>query len=339
MSDDQQKPPELANDQTQTPPTPDQVNPAGTGRGKAGEKPSFFKAQSIKVLRGSIGLLEGIVARLEAESVNQLPSKATPMVTKLESPPVLDTPTVPPELEGVSRTEETIVPVPEIVSPSPELTTQNLAGKPASQPTQPELLDRILPSFPRLEAFWDATLVKIRSVLPAAWNEKLSDWGLTGAIASIVVILLLTTVALLPKTPTQVAKAPPNTIEAPPELKAPEEPQPVEPAPLPTPDLTPEQSLIAAIQTQVAEITDRYGNGLIQSIEANFLGSRLVVKVSEGWYDLKASEQNKLANEVLQRSNELDFSKLEITDLEGTVLARSPVVGSNMVILKRLANG
>jgi len=132
-----------------------------------------------------------------------------------------------------------------------------------------------------------------------------------------------------------VAKAPPNTINAPPELKAPEQPQPVEVEPPPTPELTPEQSLISAIQNQVAEVTQQYGNGLIRSIEANFLASRLIVKVNNGWYDLKESQQNKLADEILRRSKGLDFSKLEITDLNGTLLARSPVVGPNMVILKR----
>jgi hypothetical protein len=132
-----------------------------------------------------------------------------------------------------------------------------------------------------------------------------------------------------------VAKAPPNSIDAPPELKAPQPPQPVEVVQPPQPELTPEQSLVAAIQQQVAEITERYGNGLIQSIDANFLASRLMVKVSDRWYSLKESQQNKLADEILRRSRELDFSRLEITDLEGTLVARTPVVGSNMVILKR----
>jgi hypothetical protein len=197
------------------------------------------------------------------------------------------------------------------------------------------LLDRILPSFDKLQAFWDGTLRKVRSLLPAAWNQKLSDWALTSAIASIVVVIMVTTAALLPETPAQEAKAPPNTIDAPPELKAPKPAQPVEVIAPPEPELTPEQSLVASIQQQVAEITDRYGNGLIQSIEANFMASRLMVKVSDRWYELKESQQNKLADEILRRSREMDFSKLEITDIQGTLVARNPVVGSNMVILKR----
>jgi len=45
------------------------------------------------------------------------------------------------------------------------------------------------------------------------------------------------------------------------------------PTPTPTLELTPEQNLIASIENQVAEITDRYADGLIQSIQANFQSS------------------------------------------------------------------
>ena len=345
MSEDQQKQPESANSEPQTPPTPSSAGSSGTGFEETSwtTEPTenrtqpFLKAQSIKVLRGTIGLLEGVVEKLEAEPVSELPPTTAPPSRTRDSAPVLDTTTATREPESVSSVVEPVVsaPISDTPTVAPKPTAQELAAGQVSPPTKPKLTDRLLPSFPRLEAFWDSTLAKIRSVLPAAWNEKLSDWGLTGAIAGIVVVLLLTTVALLPKTPAQVAKAPPNTIDAPPELTAPEPPQPVEEVPPPPQDLTPEQGLIAAIQNQVAETTDQYGNGLIQSIEVNFPGSRLIVKVSDGWYELKESQQNKLADEILRRSNELDFSKLEITDLEGTLLARSPVVGPNMVILKR----
>lgn len=290
MSEDQQQP-EL---ETESKHEPEATSK--TAQATKTQSLSFLKAQSINALRGTIGLLEGIVDKLEAEPVRM------PAVTTVTPVPMLpDSPTVTP------------IPV----------------------ATKPKLLDRILPSFSFVEAFWDKTLAKIRLLLPSAWSEKLSDWMLTGAIALVLVLLLITTAALLPETEAQVAKAPPNSIEAPPELKAPQPPQPVAVEPPSVPELTPEQSLIAGIQSQVAEITSKYGDGLIQSIEANFEASRLVVKVSDAWYALKESGQNKLADEVLSRANELDFSKLQILDLKGTLLARNPVVGTNMVILKR----
>ena len=381
MTGDQQKQPESESSRPQTPPTSSVASQGkGTiGRAKNLETP-FFKAQTLKVLRGTIGLLEGVVDRLEAEPVREIsPQVASP--AKTVSASVLDSTTATPETESVSRASESIpaeIPAvtPEVVGSetptvtpevvgfetpavtpevvgfetpavtpevvgfeTPAVTSQVVTEQPfveqISQPPPPRLLDRILPTFDKLQAFWDATLAKVRSLLPTAWNEKLSDWALTSAIAGVVVVIMVTTATLLPETPAQVAKAPPNSIDAPPELKAPQPPQPVEVVQPPQPELTPEQSLVAAIQQQVAEITERYGNGLIQSIDANFLASRLMVKVSDRWYSLKESQQNKLADEILRRSRELDFSRLEITDLEGTLVARTPVVGSNMVILKR----
>lgn len=339
MSEDQQNQPKSVNSEPQVPSKPSVAGETTTKGQKTSKtvattrKPSqpFLKAQSIKILRGTIGLLEGVVDNLEAEPV------AKPVATKPVATTIADTTTATSNLDPVSSVEEAVTSGSTSDTPTvaPKLTTQELTQKQFSETAKPKLTDRILPSFPAVEAFWDGTLQKVRSLLPTAWSEKLSDWALTGAIATIVVVLLVTTATLLPETPAQVAKAPPNSIEAPPELTAPEPPEPVEEVPPPAPELTPEQSLIAGIQNQVSEITDKYGNGLIQSIQANFEASRLVVQVSNGWYYLKEAQQNKLADEILRRSSELDFRKLEITDTSGTLLARNPVVGPNMIILKR----
>jgi hypothetical protein len=229
-------------------------------------------------------------------------------------------------------------PTPEEPETPPEPTAEEV---PVVEETAPQPEERQRSGFLQLPAFWDWTLSQVRRLLPQGLNEKLSDWVLTGAIAGILVALLWTIVALLPPNPSPVAQEPPKSVTAPSELETPEQSQPVteapspEPSPPPQPNLTPEQSLVAAIQNQVAEITQQYGSGLIQSVEANFLQSRLIVRVSDEWYNLPESEQNALADEILSRSGELDFSKLEMTDLDGELLARSPVVGTNMVVLKR----
>ncbi|MDX2229357.1 MAG: hypothetical protein NW220_06950 [Leptolyngbyaceae cyanobacterium bins.349] len=114
------------------------------------------------------------------------------------------------------------------------------------------------------------------------------------------------------------------------------------PSPTPTPippspplKLTPEQTLIARIQDQVAEVSDQYVSGLIQSVQANFRSSRLLVKVGTGWYSLLPTQQDSLANDILQRAQQLNFVKLELLDPDSNLLARSPVVGSEMVVLQR----
>jgi hypothetical protein len=183
----------------------------------------------------------------------------------------------------------------------------------------------------------------------------LSDRALTGAIAGVLVILLWTVSSLLPAKPqpTTIAEAPPaETVvplpspiatPIPPLVKAPDVPKPVEISPAPSKPakpspplkLTPEQTLIARIQDQVAAISNQYASGLVQSVQANFRGSRLIVNISDGWYSLSRSQQDNLAGEILRRTENLDFIKLELIDGTGRLLARSPVVGSEMIILKR----
>lgn len=95
-------------------------------------------------------------------------------------------------------------------------------------------IDRLLPSFSSLQSWWDGVLDKIRSLLPAPWQEKLSDWALTGILAGTVVTVLLTSVLLLPQQPqpspeivevppevTETPQKTPEIVETPPELKAP----------------------------------------------------------------------------------------------------------------------
>ncbi|MBG1269737.1 hypothetical protein [Nostoc sp. WHI] len=219
------------------------------------------------------------------------------------------------------------------------------------------------PSFlQQLQLRWGGLLRKIRLFLPSNLSTKLSDTALTGIIAGIAVILLWTTATVFNGKPTEIATVPPvekvpaptPTITTPPELIAPEpqppeeitpppeveipptpEPEPI-PTPTPTIELTPEQALIAAIENQVAEISDRIASGLIQSIQANFRTSNLTVKINDDWYTLKESQQNNLAAEILQRSQELDFTHLEILDSQDRLIARNPVVGTEMVIFKRI---
>jgi len=313
MSQDQQKPPESAD-------APSQMPPEATAVSKPEQ--SFIKALTIKLLQGIIKLLQAIVNKLETAPVSK-------------PAPTAQFSTTTPEQE-MEQTRE-----PGFVASSSEIpevtpkTAQESVDDWVPQPQKRKLTDRLLPSLTSVETFWNGVLAKVRSLFPESWNEKLSDWGLTSAIATIIVVGLLTTVALLPETPAQKENAPPATIEAPPELTAPEQPQEIAVEPPPPPVLTPEQSLISAIQNQVAQITEEYGEGLIKAVQANFLESRLIVKVSDSWYELEAQQQDNLADRILAQANELDFSKLEINDLEGTLVARNPVVGPHMVILRR----
>lgn len=125
-------------------------------------------------------------------------------------------------------------------------------------------------------------------------------------------------------------------VETPSELVAPTPPEPVEVETVITQiELTPEQSFIAAIEQQLADIGDRYWDELILSIEADLLHDVLIVKVTDDWYQLDRVRQNKWANNMFNRSQEFDLKKLEIKDTNNTLIARSPVVGNEMVIFQR----
>jgi len=359
MSQNQPKPPEPKKQTPQKLVPPRAAGQSGTSLQNVtqtlqqswNQSQSTLKAQSLKALRGTIQLLEGVVEKLEAEP---LPSPVSPPFSVSPSPEAFptaieaDTVTDNLEAEPMSVSNSEVNPPVEAltasefsnseVTPPPvePLTASELKAEPEPEVTaSPTFFDQFLPSFDRVEGWWKGLLKQIRALLPASLNQKLSDWSLTGAIATTLVVLLWTTAALMPGKPAEVTAVIPKEIPTPSELTAPEQPEPVAIAPPPAPVLTPEQNLIAAIQNQVTEITEKYANGLIQSIQANFPSSFLGVKVSEGWYNLNPSQQDKLADEMLRRSQELDFSKLQITDPEGTVLARSPVVGTHMVILKR----
>lgn len=137
-----------------------------------------------------------------------------------------------------------------------------------------------------------------------------------------------------PVSPPVIAKPTPTPVGQPTPAVSPA-PSP-RPSPAPPPlKLTPEQTLIARIQDQVAEVSNQYVNGLIQAVQANFRASRLTVKVGDGWYGLLPAQQDNLANDMLKRAQQLNFVKLEVTDTKGMLLARSPVVGTEMVVLRR----
>ncbi|MDB9447464.1 hypothetical protein [Anabaena sp. CS-542/02] len=182
---------------------------------------------------------------------------------------------------------------------------------------------------------WNRFLRQVRLFLPSNVSNNLSDAVLSGILAMLTVAVMWSSVSIFMQSQTEVATVTP--VE---EVPAPiPEPIPTpevipEPEPIPTLKLTPEETLIAAIKNQVAEISDRFASGLIQSIQANFRTSNLTVKINDDWYTLRESEQKQLAGEILQRSQELDFTHLEITDSQDKLIARNPVVGNEIIIFQ-----
>ena len=322
------------NSQPPLPPEPESQNSTTSRRvspmqTQANSFPSVLKKQTVKLLRGTIRVLEGVATKLETDSPvgNTEPSWWSTVLAKIRS-------LLPENLSSkFSDTALTSI-IAGIAVILVWTTSSLLAGKPseiATAPTpapeqQPEVATAPTPEpvqSPTISISPEPEQQPEVATAPDSESEQSPE------------------IATAP-TPEPV---PTPTIPTPPELSAPAQPEPVEETPLPEPEpeptptpvveLTPEQSLIAAIENRVAEVSNGFADGLIESIQANFEGSSLTVKLGNGWYNFKSSEQDKLAAQMLERARELDFSRLEITDTQGKLLARSPVVGKDMIILKR----
>ena len=324
------------------------------------EKMPFWKALLVKALRGTIGVLENTAQNLETETEPTPGSEEKPgflqkiqqlwtgilrkirliipvqfsaklsdtaltgiigglvvMIFLITSNPLHPKPsqiaTIPPNTE-----------IPPAVSTSePESIIPPVIEKPAaSEPTPEETV-----SEPE-EAIPPVTDKQITS--EPSPEETVSEQEETAFESEVEIP------PLIEKTPAQQETVSEEEIETPAEEEL--------ETTLPPIPLTPEETLIAAIQNQVGEISLNLKSSnsenptfseIIESIQANFFNSNLTIKINNDWYSLEKNLQDKLAAEILQRSQELDFTHLEITDLQGKLIARNPVVGTEMIIFKR----
>ncbi|USR90969.1 hypothetical protein NEA10_19440 [Phormidium yuhuli AB48] len=131
-------------------------------------------------------------------------------------------------------------------------------------------------------------------------------------------------------------------------------PEPALEAPTPEPrQLTPEQQLVAAVRSQISDVARPYErcyrsglnltqqenctdeNRFVKRISANFEADLLRVEITPQWYTLDGPERTQLANGLWTKAQRLDFSHVEIVDDQGILVARSPVVGNDVIILRR----
>ena len=317
------------------------------------------KTEVTELLQETIQQLANIVEKLESDEIESLPAKADletlrsdtqalasvfqPLEEQTAEAAVDDTEdeVSTGDIETIKTEEQNSPGETAIASDSYPQSPADTPPSPSTPETSPEStpeisrVDKFLPNYTDIKNWWDSVLEQIRGLLPQEWQDKLSDWVLTGILASAIVFLMLGAASLVPKPSSEIAEIPPEAIETPPELKAPSRSKKVEIAPPPEPILTPEQNFIAAIQDELVGLTREYPQKLVEAIETNFFTSKLIVTVGEPWYELSSRKQDKFANTILKRSQKLDFRKLEIVNQQGNLLARNPVVGNNMVIFQR----
>lgn len=193
------------------------------------------------------------------------------------------------------------------------------------------LADRALLAIASLGGLSQRLLRALRSLLPPAWQTQLTD-ELLGAILLGAIVLLVAVWQPLsrPASPRAAVAPAPSLAQPEAPAAAPEDPLPVAPLTV----VSPEQTPIADLQEQVADITQSYAAGLIQTVQARFQQGALQVDLGPQWYDLSRQQQQQLAQDIYSRAEQLAFSQLYLFDNDGTLVARSPVVGSQMVILQ-----
>ncbi len=175
--------------------------------------------------------------------------------------------------------------------------------------------------------FWSGILEQFRRILPAPVRQ-LSDALLTG-----VVVIFLTVViwfidgVLATKTPSAIVTNPTAPISA--------QPNPKNITEIDDLITSPEQAFIDAIQTQLNDITSQYPDDIIQTLQVDFPRDRAIVRLNPVWYLIGDAQQDLVTDRMWLQAKANHFSKLELQDAQGHSIARSPVVGQHMVILKR----
>jgi hypothetical protein len=205
-------------------------------------------------------------------------------------------------------------------------------SSPNFNPAPPSQSGRSLPSQRYASGFWAVALHQFRRILPIPIRQ-LSDTILTAMLTAILVAIVTVGIwfvdgFFVPGREPSVASPPAAPIAT----------QPYSSPTTAAPQVNPEQALIEAIQTQLSEVTSEYPDDTIQTLSVDIARNRLVVRLNPIWDRFADDLQNSIVNLMWLKAQANHFSKLEIQDSQGVSIARSPVVGKQMIMLQRRQN-
>jgi hypothetical protein len=181
----------------------------------------------------------------------------------------------------------------------------------------------------RAIGLWADLLARLRQILPAPL-QNISDAILTAIVVVLVTLGIWTVDGLLTPAPS------PQVVTTQPVISPPTDIAQLPPASNPPP-ITPEQTFISSIQAQIAEITGKYPDDIIQTLQVDLPSNRVIIRLNNVWYLISDSKQNEVTDRMWQETLANHFTKLELQDPHGELIARSPVVGKHMIVLKRRA--
>jgi hypothetical protein len=77
------------------------------------------------------------------------------------------------------------------------------------------------------------------------------------------------------------------------------------------------------------------GEGLVTSVKTANENRQIKMSLGADWDSLSVVDQEAAAQKLWRRSQKLDFKKMELFNSNNTLIARSPVVGSKVIMLQR----
>ncbi|AFY62275.1 hypothetical protein [Synechococcus sp. PCC 6312] len=212
------------------------------------------------------------------------------------------------------------------LSPPPSQTTVLVKPRPAPTPYLPVPSPSSPPELAPTSESMDSTDTQEVNLRPVAAPETRDD-QISEIPAESVLPTALGDVAV------PAESLPP--IEA--ELGASKSPAEIEDIPV-VPMLSPEEAALADARNQFLGITNQYQPGLVEDLALDQNTGAARFTLNPAWYALTSQAQDGLAQDLWQRSHQLEFSQVLITDTSGRMLVRSPIIGQKPVIVHRVAS-
>jgi hypothetical protein len=100
-----------------------------------------------------------------------------------------------------------------------------------------------------------------------------------------------------------------------------------------TPPTSPEETLLTAVRSQFSTLASQYPAGLVSNLELDNEQQLAIVTLGNLWASLTGDQQQQVAQSLWQQARTYQMAKLEMRSGGGNLLARSPVVGQDMVIV------
>ena len=338
-------------------------------RSQANTNPPRSKTETIALLNASIDRLEETIRRISEDSVQipptdsmnnllamaqELEDAVTAIEAKIAAPttpePIAPEPIAPEPTEPIKppTSATTVKPTQSQVKTPPPKQKKNIAliisaaGAIAIAIVtlfwlQPEFIADLLPkeSAPKVAVSLDEATEKL--VEQPTANPLEDEATNFGSDADLGIVRDISAIDF-PEEIESVSEPIEDVVETviPSELTAPSKPKDLKMVAIkPKLNFTPEQNLLATLETKISELTQAQESEFIQNIQINPDRS-LLVRVTDDWYELDEVGQNDLGNEILQRSRNFSFERLELKDNEDTLVARSPIIGNNIIILQSI---